>query len=160
MLKFNTIIPLIYALLPNKTKCTYKRLIVELKKLQPNIKPSSIMMDFEVALHNAFEELFENVRIRGCFFHFCQCVWRKIQNIYELRQNYVEDSQFALNVRQLLTLAFVPVKDVLTYFDELLMQQFYIDNVNVLQPLIDYFEDIHGLDVQIDMAREKNQCFV
>lgn len=44
-------------------------------------------------------------------------------------------------MRQLLALAFVPVKDVIKYFHELLMQQFYIENINLLQPLIDYFED-------------------
>lgn len=47
VLKFNTVIPLVYALFPNKTKCTYKRLIVELKKLRVNIKSFSIMMDLK-----------------------------------------------------------------------------------------------------------------
>lgn len=141
ILKFNTTIPLVYALLPNKNKNTYKRLLTELKKIQTNVEPSTVMMDFETALHISFQEIFENTRIKGCFFHFCQSVWRHIQTIHEVRQKYIEDTMFALNLRQLLALAFVPTQDVVKYFNELLTQNFYVENMNLLQPLINYFED-------------------
>lgn len=48
------IFPLVYALLPDKKKTTYRRVLAELKSLQPDLCPRSVMMDFEVATMKAF----------------------------------------------------------------------------------------------------------
>jgi len=41
----NIIIPIVYALLPNKTEEKYIRLIKNLKEIKPNLNPKSIMTD-------------------------------------------------------------------------------------------------------------------
>lgn len=74
------IVPTVYALLPKKTEATYITLLEKLNEFNPNLKPKSIMLDFEQAAINAFKKVFQNISVRVCFFHLSQCVWRKIQS--------------------------------------------------------------------------------
>jgi len=53
------------------------------------------MVDFENAFISTFIEEFSTAVIRGCFFHFTECVWRKIQNSC-LQIKYGQDSEFPL----------------------------------------------------------------
>ncbi|XP_022170204.1 uncharacterized protein LOC111033655 [Myzus persicae] len=99
------------------------------------------MSDFEMASINAFKEVFPNLKQKGCHFHFSQCIWRKIQQIQYMAQKYISDSTFALQIWLLLALAYVPENHVIDAFEELIDSQYYTDNENFLQPLIDYFED-------------------
>src|SRR5262249_6761109 len=92
---YNSVIPSIFALLPNKTQATYTRLLAELKNLRPNFNPASIMTDFELAAINSFAAEFPQTIRRGCFFHLAQSVWRKIQAA-GLQTRYENDPDFGL----------------------------------------------------------------
>lgn len=93
----NNVIPAVYALLPNKQSITYTRLLTELKNLQLGLNPETVMTDFEQAAMNSFSEEFPVSQQRGCFFHFNQSIWRKIQAL-GLQRRYETDDQFALQV--------------------------------------------------------------
>ncbi|XP_014298656.1 uncharacterized protein LOC106693842 [Microplitis demolitor] len=54
--------------------------------------------------------------------------------------SYNSDVRFALNIRMLLALAFVPINDVEDVFSELAESQFFVDNEVELHRLLDYFE--------------------
>ena len=77
--KYNSTIPTVFALMPNKSQDTYVRLFNAIKDLKPNLNPISIMTDFEQSAINAFHQVFPNASQRGCFFHLSQCLWRRIQ---------------------------------------------------------------------------------
>ncbi|XP_072397919.1 uncharacterized protein [Diabrotica undecimpunctata] len=138
--RYSNVIPTVYALLTNKTQETYTRVFQQLKVLNPALRPLTIMMDFERAAMNAAQTEFPNVRIRGCFFHFSQCMWRHIQSAGLQRRN-IENPDFALHLRQLTALAFVPDNHVVRVYEELLNSDFYTQNEELLVPLINYFED-------------------
>lgn len=70
--------PCLYALLPNKEQATYTKLLVELKRLVPDINTMSISVDFEIAVHNAFRTEFPAIEIRGCFFHLLKNLKKQI----------------------------------------------------------------------------------
>jgi hypothetical protein len=59
-----------------------------------------------------------------------------------MQDKYSTDANFALQVRHLTALAYVPEIDVVNAFEDLLDSQYYTENERLLQPLIDYFEDI------------------
>lgn len=59
-------------------------------------------------------------KLEAVFFHFGQYVWRKIQTISNICEKYISDADFALNIKQLMSLAFNPVPDVVDTFDELM----------------------------------------
>ena len=134
----NNILPLVYAFLPNKSAETYGRLMEELKRLQPSINPQKWMTDFERASINAIQSSFPQVSHTGCFFHFQQCVWRKIQEMGLSLAYREQDGAFALSARCLAALAFVPLFDVCDSFDMLVADENFDQR---LQPLVVYFED-------------------
>ncbi|KAK4872264.1 hypothetical protein RN001_016388 [Aquatica leii] len=74
---------------------------------------------------------------RGCFFYFCQCVYRQIHS-HGLKARYETDADFALKVRLLSAIAFVPTQYVVEAFEMLCDDDILPPE---LQPIVDYFED-------------------
>jgi len=138
--------PCVFALLPNKAERTYDRLLENVKTLADergiNLNPEEIMSDFEVGFMNAFKRKFPRAQQKGCFFHFSQCLWRKIQQHSDIAHQYKTDDDFALNLRQLPALAFVPAPKLLDSFEKLMQTPFFVENENLLIPFTDYFEDV------------------
>ena len=58
-----------------------------------------------------------------------------------MAQKYMSDSTFSLQIQLLLALSYVPENHVIDAFGESIDLQYYTDNENILQLLIDYFED-------------------
>lgn len=136
-IRFNNVIPAVFALLPNKSELTYSHLFDQLKILEPTVAPQSIMTDFELSAINAIGNHFPNANRRGCFFHFNQSIYRHIQS-NGLQHRYETDGDFALQIRMLPALAFVPTGNIVQAFDDLIDHgQFLLES----QPVVDYFED-------------------
>lgn len=101
-------------MLPNNTEITYDKLFEFLK--DNHLYPTNITLDFEQAALKSFEKYFPDTEQHGCFFHFSQAIWRKIQNV-GLQNPYNTDAIVASHLRFLTALAFVPPKDVHTIFE-------------------------------------------
>lgn len=74
--EFVNVIPILYALLPDKKLDTYQVLFQLIKSREPEWNPTHAIMDFEIATIVALQNNFPNVKITGCNFHFNQCLWR------------------------------------------------------------------------------------
>ena len=97
-------------------------------------------MDFERAALNAFEIVHPNSTLTGCCFHLSSNIWKKVQEL-GLQGRY-NDDEFAMYVRMITTLAFVPLPDLENTFDDLctdIRNQFNND----MDGLLDYFEDTY-----------------
>ncbi|KAL8564572.1 hypothetical protein ACOMHN_032128 [Nucella lapillus] len=57
------------------------------------------------------EVLYDMTSLRGCFFHYTQSVWRKVQNLH-LAIEYNENRELKTFVRRLAVLPLVPIEDV------------------------------------------------
>lgn len=102
------------------------------------------MVDFELAAVNAINQNFEGVNVSGCFFHLTQNVWKQIQKV-GLQTRYNNYIEFAVNIRMLAALAFVPVADVIRAYEIVVSSHFWIENeendANLeKQRLLNYFE--------------------
>jgi len=136
----DTILPLLFVLMPNRSQASYNRVLDALRNLRPNLAPSSIMSDFEQASINAFHEAFPAARQRGCFFHFSQCVWKHTQQHPSIAEEYRADPDFALNMKMLAALAFLPPATVVNGYDTLVESAFFEENEIILRPFLNYFE--------------------
>ena len=76
---------------------------------------------------------FPDAEMNGCYFHFGQNVWRRLQANGKATL-YTENEQFADKVKQLMALAFVPVQDVIAVFEQLMTNDDFLD----LDFLLDY----------------------
>jgi len=97
------------------------------------------MFDFERAAINAAENVFENVEVRGCFFYLSFNIWKRIQ-ANGLQEGYMDDAEFALHMRMIAALAFVPPQDVIASF-YLLCDQIRMAYEDDADQVLDYFED-------------------
>lgn len=153
-------VPLVYILAPSKNKKMYEQAFKALLNSTPELKPKHIITDFELAAIVAAKDVFENVHVHGCMFHFCQSIWRHIQHI-GLQQRYASDADFALNIRQIMALAFIPSHDVRDTFDQLCETEFWNGNENnedfdKIQDLLNYFEMTYiGINTRTQSKRRK-----
>ena len=132
--------PCVSALLPGKSEAVYDRLLRVLEPLFPSTPaPETILTDFEKAAMNAFSKRFPEATINGCHFHLGQSLWRKVQNL-GLGQRYKADDAFAVRVRRLLGLAFVPVDQVHDHMDLILEEEVPKEE---LMELLRYFRDTY-----------------
>ncbi|KAK3889025.1 hypothetical protein Pcinc_006901, partial [Petrolisthes cinctipes] len=133
--------PCVYALLPGKSELVYRKMldkILDLIPIDTVPNPASVMTDFEKAAMKAFECSFPAAEIAGCFFHLGQSAWRHIQSL-GLSAQYKEQPTFALRVRRLLALAFVPLNEVHHYMTLILEDE--IPRDDGLMKFIKYFQD-------------------
>lgn len=139
----NRVIPCIYALLPNKQEETYHNFFLkvreEIERFGGN-SPVTIMFDFERAAINAAQIIFDETEVNCCFFHLSSNIWKHIQ-AHGLKERYVNDQDFAIHMRMLAALAFVPIDNVIESFD-LLSDQIRHQYAEAEQ-ILDYFEDTY-----------------
>ena len=105
-------IPVAFGFLPDKTDISYKVFVIlameALKKRGTTVTIRKFMMDFELNIHRAFDPLFET---RGCYFHFSQCIWRRVQSGGHV-STYMNDSDFRAFVHSVAALPFFPLTEL------------------------------------------------
>ncbi|CAN7993984.1 unnamed protein product, partial [Ixodes hexagonus] len=131
------VIPAVYVLMKSKTEAAYTKLLSVLKNKCAAADPSTVLLDFEQAAINGFRRVFPSCQALGCFFHLCQCVYRKLQS-EGLQESYRVDGAFNLMARMIPAIALVPEGDVFDAFEALSRVPGFPPE---LLPVLDYFED-------------------
>lgn len=126
----------LYCLLPNKTEQSYNRVMAAVQTLIPTANPHTILVDFEKAAMNAFNEAYPTSTVTGCYFHLCQTVLRKVNEI-GMKVQYESDDVVRGYVRCLSALAFVPLDDLEEAFDLLADDKPDCDHID---ELLSFFE--------------------
>ncbi|RNA23729.1 Ragulator complex LAMTOR3 [Brachionus plicatilis] len=135
-----TTVPCVFILLSNKTKKTYRKVFSILKDiaLKQNIilKPKSIMADFEEASTLAAEFHFPGIKVKGCWFHFRQAIFRRAIRL-GLKQHY-HKTEYKDFVSMLGGLALLPIDKVKEGYE--IINSFMPDDPKCKQ-LYTYFEE-------------------
>ena len=115
-------VPLVFCLMSKRRFKDYKSIFKELLNLlDTNSLPcrvETIVCDFEKATWQAVRDLFPNVRLLGCFFHWSQAVLRKLKAI-GLQTDYSNDSDIHNFCRKLFALPFLPAVKIPKMFAKL-----------------------------------------
>ena len=104
---------MLYALLPNKQRQSYNCAFSLLKDAAMThgltLDPATVLSDFELAIIQALALNFPNSRHRGCYFHYMQAIWRKVQAL-GLATNYTDPQDLSLKhfVQKMAAIAFCP----------------------------------------------------
>ena len=96
------------------------------------------MIDFERAALNSLTQNFPTAQIYGCFFHFGQAIWRKIQSL-GFQQRYQNDVEFGLMIKQFQALALIPTVDVIPCYEEL-VDSLSNELIDELSDFLHYYE--------------------
>lgn len=117
------VFPLAYCLLSGKSEQLYVTLFQEIQRFADScdmeIETKLFITDFERAAINGFKSVFPNAEVNGCYFHFKQCLMKKLDKL-GLRNRYCTNMIFWLDVNKLAALAFLPPEDIPSAFAELL----------------------------------------
>uniref|UniRef100_H3ADF3 MULE transposase domain-containing protein n=1 Tax=Latimeria chalumnae TaxID=7897 RepID=H3ADF3_LATCH len=109
--------------------------------------PKQILIDFESAAMSAFRKAFPDATLRGCYFHSCQSVICKVQEI-GMKESYKRDPDFSKAVLCLPALSHVPDEDIQEAFEircENMPEHEHMDE------LLSYFEHTYIRGRQIFM---------
>ena len=111
-------VPLAFVLMSGKRKRDYRKILRVIEGKTRGRKLEKIVVDFECALWRAIPHVFPGVLIRGCSFHWAQCIWRKIQDI-GLAPAYKNDDATHKLCRKFLALPYLPKEHIPALFEKL-----------------------------------------
>ena len=133
------IFPGVISLLPNKNENTYNILFEQLFQLVNYLGNglNDVSVDFERNAINAFQN--QTIEVQGYLYHLSANIWKHTQHL-GLSQRHNQEEEFALYIRMLPALAFLPGVNVIEGFKEL------VDTIRVLyddvaDDLLQYFGD-------------------
>jgi hypothetical protein len=81
--------------------------------------PTHVICDFEKAVRTALTREVRTPRIRGCYFHVKQSLWRKVQEL-GLVPAYKNQRRVEKIIRRVMAIGFLPTAVVALNFQELL----------------------------------------
>ncbi|KII60211.1 hypothetical protein RF11_11660 [Thelohanellus kitauei] len=129
----------VYCLLVIKTKYLYDRMLIEIIRLVLSCPPWIILTDIETAAMSSYREAFPSATIKGCYFHLCQSVLRKVNEL-GMKVDYESNDDLRIAVRCLAALARVPLANVSEAFDLIVVS---MPRQEKMDELLSYFENAY-----------------
>lgn len=112
--------PMIWVLMSGKDQNLYETVFNNLRQtaidmgLVMNLKYS--LNDFEIAIRNAIQLVFPAIDNRACFFHLRQLTIKRLKKL-KLFAKYQKDPSLALEINQVMALAFFPPNEIEELFE-------------------------------------------
>jgi hypothetical protein len=72
------------------------------------VNPQFRLSDFEAALQDSIRIVFDNVQVKGCWFHYVQCLYRYVKRLGYQKQ-HEQDRDFRCWFKQFTALAMIPL---------------------------------------------------
>ena len=139
-----TMTPVVYALLPGESQFVSTRFFTLLKehmsRLNLSFTPTRAFADFKVAVHNAIRQVIPGIIIKGCFFHFTQCVWKKAQTT-GLQIFYRDNEEVRTLIRRAAVLPPIPLDRMEDVWFQALEDLEDADIPHDTQPFTDYITE-------------------
>ncbi|XP_063222324.1 uncharacterized protein LOC134530933 isoform X2 [Bacillus rossius redtenbacheri] len=146
----NVAFPIMLALMCFRTESAYVAVLQHLKEAISQWNVRRIIMDFEIALRRAVRVVYAESRIGGCWFHYCQAVWRQVNRrglVGESRRN----PNIKLAIKMIMALPHLPAQRGQAYdnstpavnvLDGLRAIREFVQEANILQinSVLDYFQ--------------------
>ncbi|CAF4431310.1 unnamed protein product [Rotaria sp. Silwood2] len=79
------------------------------ERLNLKFEPQHVMSDFEMSLIKAVKQKFPMATHHGCYFHYCQSLYKQVQ-LLGLGTAYFEDESTRLSCRSTMALALLPIE--------------------------------------------------
>ena len=89
-------------------------------KLAHKNQTDDLIFISELCISGSLKEVFPDIQIHGCQFHYSQSIFRKVQGL-GLTKTYKEDSALRQEVKMLFALPLLPQRDMIKGFEEMEM---------------------------------------
>lgn len=117
------VLPFVMGLMTERTIGAYRQILHHVKAKVTEVsghrlRPRRIVADFELALITANQTEFQQATVSGCYFHFCQSLWRKVQQL-GLSGRYRQRRRLRRCIRKFMAIGYLPLALVRLNFQEL-----------------------------------------
>jgi len=110
------VIPLCFSLVSGKTVGQYRQILQHIAGRIRTVchrrwRPVTVVCDFEIALITALQTELPRTRIRGCYFHYTQSLWRKVAALglaSRYRSNSSRGRRMRKVIQKVMALGFLP----------------------------------------------------
>lgn len=141
------VVPLVMCLMTGKTVAQYRHLITQVKRKVRRVtghrwRPQRVITDFESSLLLAIQAELPNSLSSACYFHFCQSLWRKVQEL-GLSGQYMRHGRLRKAIRKIMSIGYLPLALVRNNF------RLLVTNGEMLRLRARY----HGMGQFIDYVR-------
>lgn len=127
-----------YVLSTRKSAVSYKAIFKYIDRIFA-LQPAEIITDFETGLRKAINETFPNVKLRGCWFHYCAAITKKCHE-FGMRTLLFSNPTARFFKRQIMDLPLLPSSDIIQAYRHI---EHSIKNSSFagdFERFIDYFE--------------------
>ncbi|KAL8614876.1 hypothetical protein ACOMHN_042834 [Nucella lapillus] len=146
------VVPFVHVLMEHRTTGHYRQVFQFLKTTirrltHHNWRPHTVICDFEQALHSAVETELPRTAISACYFHFCQSLWRKIQEL-GLSAPYRQNQQLKTLLRKIMALGYLPLQLLRMNFTQLFNARRTTRLMNRFPALQDFLQYVRNMYVR------------
>ncbi|KAL8597954.1 hypothetical protein ACOMHN_063850 [Nucella lapillus] len=118
------VVPLVYALMTRRGIGQYRQVFQCVKtavreRTHHHWRPAHIVCDFERELWTSIETELPRARLQGCYFHFTQILFRKVQEL-GLAVGYRRNNRLQRFIRKVLAICYIPTPVMMMTFNRLL----------------------------------------
>ena len=82
-------VPLMFAVMSGKSISDYVAVFQSIQRMLGNHSVQGMVIDYETAIWRAVRQVFDEIRISGCSFHWGQAVFRKVKVQYLCAYIYI-----------------------------------------------------------------------
>ncbi|CAM4942461.1 unnamed protein product [Rotaria socialis] len=142
-LQTGEVLPICFILTSNRKRDTYAAIFRSLKriglKMSFDLKPLSIICDFEQSFMNAVTNELPQTIVTGCWFHFWQSCYRNIQKL-GMMNLYEDDVESRELLRGFMGLALLPIDRIYEGYEILKQRVTTSSQAKQLNAFVSYFQ--------------------
>lgn len=149
---FFQIIPLGWVLMGRRSEAAYDAVLELLKNLNPEIYPSHVVTDFEIAQQQAWRTAFPRCKVQGCLFHLAQAFVKKARKL-GLAQYWKIIPEVLSYIRMCTAISLLP-KNLFTRALDLLQRDARLQCIEAAYLLHPFFEYVRTKWINVNSRRE------
>ena len=131
--------PIVHSLQTSKKEKFYRAVLNKISRLIPQLHPSTAMSDWETGARNALKEEYLTTKLSGCWFHYTQAIWRRIQKA-GLIPLFRERKEFTAFIRNLMAIPFLPPDLIRSTYSQLQVPSQNNNDESKLKGIIGYLK--------------------
>ena len=109
---------LMFVVMSGELNKDYNKVFKTVKSVLPTTVVKTVIIDFEAAMWSTLPLVFPDVTILGCYFHWAQAVWLRVQDL-GLQVAYNTDEKTHKYICKLLSLPYLPSEHIGAIFTAL-----------------------------------------
>ena len=129
----------------HRPKSLYLKLFEHYRSI--GVSVIEFLSDYEVASRNAIRDIYPFALVKGCYFHFCNSLLKKLKKL-KILTDYTKSKIVNQILHMYFSLAFVPIDELDSYIEIILQEINLVDDDFVKEKLLLFNEYFHSVWIE------------